>query len=85
MSIPSIIAIEFPDEQEIYIGYAGMAMGVGLCAGPLLGALVYAFLNYVNTFYLFSGYIFAVGLLAVFMIPSRVNFSNDQRTSVDVG
>ena len=62
-----------------------MAMGVGLCAGPLLGALVYAFLNYVNTFYLFSGYIFAVGLLAVFMIPSRVNFSNDQRTSVDVG
>lgn len=47
VSIPSIIAIEFPDEQEIYIGYAGMAMGVGLCAGPLMGSLVYAFLNYV--------------------------------------
>ena len=85
MSIPSIIAIEFPEEQEIYIGYAGMAMGVGLCAGPLLGALVYAFLNYVQTFYLFSGYIFAAGLLAVFMVPSRVNFSNNQINSADIG
>ena len=53
-----------------------MAMGVGLCAGPLMGSLVYAFLNYVQTFYLFSGYVFYTGLLAIFMIPSKVNKSN---------
>lgn len=47
VSIPSIIAIEFPEKQEIYLGYAGMAMGVGLCAGPLMGSLVFVFLNYV--------------------------------------
>lgn len=74
ISIPSIIAIEFPDKAELYIGYAGMAMGVGLCAGPLMGSLVYSWLNYVQTFYFFSGYIFFVGILAIVMIPSRVNF-----------
>jgi len=45
--IPSMIAISFPDKKEIYLDYSGLAMGLGLCAGPLLGALVYLFLNYV--------------------------------------
>ena len=67
------------------MGYAGMAMGVGLCAGPLLGALVYSFLNYVQTFYFFSGYIFFVGLLAIFMIPSSVNQKNEKRDTTEAG
>lgn len=85
MSIPSIISIEFPLEVDTYIGYASMAMGIGLCAGPLLGAVLYAVLDYVNCFYVFTGYIFSVGVLAVMMIPSRVNYSGVGRSSTDVG
>ena len=85
VSIPSIIATEFPDQQEIYLGYAGMAMGVGLCAGPLMGSLVYSFLNYVQTFYLFSGYVFLTGILAIFMIPSKVNVRNNRSITEEEG
>lgn len=48
-------------------------MGVGLCLGPLMGALVYSWLTYIQTFYFFTGYIFIVGIIAIVMIPARVN------------
>lgn len=74
--VPSMIAIQFPHKQEIYLGYAGLAMGLGLCAGPLLGALVYLFLNYVQTFYFFAVYILLTGIIAMLMIPNALNKRN---------
>jgi MFS family permease len=76
VTIPSIIATEFPDNQELYIGYAGMSMGAGLCFGPVIGSLVFRWLNYVQTFYFFTIYMFFFGLLTVFFIPSKVNRSD---------
>ena len=38
-----------------------------------MGALVYSWLTYIQTFYFFTGYIFLVGIIAIVMIPARVN------------
>lgn len=73
ITIPSIIILEYPDEQEMYIGYVGMSMGAGLCLGPLIGSLVFRWLNYVDTFYFFTAYMFIFGLTSVVFIPSKVN------------
>lgn len=67
-----------------------MSMGAGLCFGPLIGSLVYNFLNYVNTFYFFTAYMLIFGTFAVWFIPSRVNRSELQQqqngeTSPDAG
>jgi hypothetical protein len=50
-----------------------MSMGAGLCLGPMIGSLVFRWLNYVDTFYFFTVYILVIGLTSVYMIPSRVN------------
>lgn len=77
-SIPSIVAIEFAsDRQELYIGYVEMSMGAGLCLGPFIGAVIYWYLNYVDTFVVFTGLILGVGLLSSAVIPSRLNFKSD--------
>lgn len=65
--------IEFPEDSEVYIGYLTLADGIGCTMGPLIGSLVYAFLNYVDTFYFFSVYILVIGLISVVFIPSRDN------------
>jgi len=75
VSIPSIISIEFPEDKELYLGYLGMAEGTGCTLGPLFGSLVYRWLNYVDTFYFFTFYIFAIGMSTVAFIPSRINNS----------
>lgn len=50
-----------------------MSMGAGLCLGPAFGAIVFRFLNYVDTFYFFTMYIFSIGLASVYVLPSRIN------------
>jgi MFS family permease len=49
-TMPSIICREFPDKQERYLGYLNMSIGVGTFFGPLLGCLMYKYLNYPETF-----------------------------------
>jgi MFS family permease len=46
IAIPSIIAIEFPKENEKYQGWANMALGIGLMFGPALGAMFFAWFGY---------------------------------------
>jgi MFS family permease len=41
VTIPSIIAIGWPNNQEQYLGYNTMSNGIGGSLGPLIGALVY--------------------------------------------
>jgi DHA1 family multidrug resistance protein-like MFS transporter len=65
-TVPSIIMIEFPRQQELYLGYMGMVMGAGLCLGPLMGSLAYRWLNYTDTFYFFTAYMLVFGLFSVF-------------------
>lgn len=71
--IPSIIATEFSEQRELYLGYVNMSFGAGLCLGPMFGALVFRYLDYVNTFYFFSAYILIIGLISVYFLPARIN------------
>lgn len=48
-------------------------MGAGLCFGPLIGSLVYNWLNYVQTFYFFAAYMLTFGAITAYFIPAHVN------------
>ncbi len=50
-----------------------MSIGAGLCLGPMIGALVFRYLNYVDTFYFFTAYILIIGLVSVYVLPARIN------------
>ena len=78
VAIPGIITKEFPDKQEKYLGYYNMSIGVGTCAGPVLGSLFYMFLSYGLTFGCFAALIFTSCLIAVFTLPSRLNAMNSR-------
>ena len=47
--IPSIIAVEYPDNQTKYQGYFECTMGVGLFSGPVIATVVFGWLGYVGT------------------------------------
>lgn len=69
----SIIAAEFKNDKPRYISYVNMSLGLGLALGPVLGSLVYSFLNYRDTFYFFAAYICLIGTVCVSVVPSRLN------------
>ncbi len=50
-----------------------MGVGCGCSFGSLLGALLYSYLGYINTFYMFAGAIALVGMASVYLVPSRIN------------
>jgi len=73
VTIPSIIAIEWPNDQELYLGYNTMANGMGCSFGPMIGSVIYAYMDYVDTFYFFTAYVFVLGMGSVVFMPSRIN------------
>jgi MFS family permease len=68
-----LVTIEFPTKREEYMGYCEASVGVGLMIGPVLGSLVYGFVGYEKTFYVF-GAVIGLGLLTVsILLPRRLN------------
>lgn len=55
-----------------------MSIGVGTCAGPVLGSLIYTFLGYGPTFGCFSVLIFISFFAAIIMVPAKLNYSNER-------
>lgn len=37
----TIITIQYPEDKETYVGYAEAVIGLGLMAGPIVGAFFY--------------------------------------------
>jgi DHA3 family macrolide efflux protein-like MFS transporter len=83
VAIPGIITMVYPDKQEKYLGFYNMSIGVGTCAGPVLGSLIYSFIGYNMTFVCFSVLIFTSFVIAVVMVPSKLNFSNARLMDVN--
>ena len=73
VAIPGIITLVYPDKQEKYLGYFNMAIGVGTCAGPVLGSLIFRFLGYGMTFACFAATIFISFLIAMCVMPGKLN------------
>ena len=71
ITIPSILAVEYPDKIASYTGgYFNMAIGVGSTMGPAIAALLYRWLDYTYTLYTFGAFIFIVGIASVYALPN---------------
>lgn len=55
-----------------------MALGFGLCFGPLIGVIVFRFLDYRGTMYFFGIIILSVGWYSIKMMPEKL-YENDER------
>jgi len=78
ITAPSIVAMLFPEKQEIYISWVYMALGAGLSFGPVMGSFFYSWTNYVDTFYIFFALIaFVCGPLTLYL-PSSLNKSREE-------
>ena len=73
ISVPSIIAVEWPEKNEIYQGYAGMSMGIGLMFGPVIASVLVRYLDYFWTLMTFAILIFVLGMTAICFIPKRID------------
>jgi MFS family permease len=79
----SIVSIEFPQNRDIYIGYCQTSVGIGLLMGPLIGGTIYGLVGYQTTFYILAGILSLSLLIAIILIPSRINkYSNDKPNEV---
>ena len=77
----SIITIEFPENQDKYLGWAEAATGVGLVMGPALGSFIYSFLGYMFTFIAF-GILLMIGMILIFfLLPASVNHGQGRSNS----
>ena len=60
-------------DKDRYIGYVEQALGVGDMIGPALGGLIFEFVGFAGTFFMFGTLIFLGTLLSVIWIPNRLN------------
>ena len=79
VTIPSVIAIEWPEKNEVYQGYSGAAMGVGLMLGPVIASGLVTTFHYFWTLIIFAMLIFILGMGAIFFIPYRIDHTAEQQ------
>lgn len=73
VSVPSIIAVEWPEQNEVYQGYAGISMGVGLMMGPVIATAIVRVLSYFWTLMFFAVLVFVLTFTATCFIPKRID------------
>ena len=73
VTIPSIIALKYPDKLEDYQGLVNMSMGIGLSCGPAVSTLLQNWLQYVAIEYFFAMFIFITGMISVTMVPKSID------------
>lgn len=73
VTIPGIITLVYPEKQEIYLGYFNMSIGIGTCAGPILGSFIYEYFGYEMTFMCFAVLIFIAFVISVIILPNKLN------------
>jgi MFS family permease len=73
VAVPSLFAIEFPENNEKYQGYIEMAMGIGMTLGPVITSAVYEPLGYTKTFIFYAAFIAVFGIFSASFIPERVD------------
>jgi MFS family permease len=69
----AITSIEFTVDPEKYQGIMQGALGFGMLMGPTLASALYPAFNYAGTFFAFAGIIGVCGVIAVSLLPKRLN------------
>lgn len=89
VTMPSIVCREFPKNQEKYLGFLCMAIGVGTCLGALTGAFLSKVLTYAQVFFVISALVGSAAAVQSVCLPSRLNnkvvedVSSDKITYLD--
>lgn len=65
--------MEFPTDAEKYLGWAEAATGIGLVAGPVLGSVLFRFLEYEFTFVAFGVMLALGGVFLAIILPNYLN------------
>ena len=80
VTIPSTVAIEWPEKSEVYQGYVFAAMGIGCLLGPVITSCLMEYLDYFWTLIVFAALLLIFGMIATYFIPERLDFiAEDQR------
>jgi MFS family permease len=73
ISVYSLISLEFPNENEKYLGYVEMAVGIGTTVGPFMGSIIFSICGYLGTFAFFSVVLCLSTFYLNLALPSRLN------------
>jgi MFS family permease len=73
------MAIEFPNNTAMYLGYIMMSLTFGMAMGPVISSLVYPSLGYTYTFFFFGALLIVFGMIPIFFVPDRVNYGKYDR------
>jgi MFS family permease len=79
-SVYSIIMMRFPDRKERFLGYCSTAVGLGMMLGPVLGSVLYTFLAFEWTFYVFAFILSIIFVITLVMIPSELDRKSEGRS-----
>eukprot|EP00347_Sterkiella_histriomuscorum_P005636 403355840 len=75
----SLVSSEFPTRREQFYGYTESALGTGLMLGPVIGQALYTALDFEYTFYCTTGILCMPLILVIFLIPNKMNRSDEDR------
>ena len=78
VTVPSIIAVEWPEKNEKYQGFVGISMGLGLMLGPVLATLLVRYLTYFWTLIAFAVIVFVLCTTATCFIPKRIDLDQTE-------
>jgi len=78
IAIPSIIAVEYPLQTEVYLGYAATVLGFAFSIGPVVADILFRYFEYTGTLFIFGGMILVTGTISVYMMPDRVNANENE-------
>ena len=70
---PSILAIEYPDKLEVYIGYTQTLSALGYMLGPAIAAILYRWFDYIAIQFIFGFIVLLVGVFTIVVIPDRID------------
>jgi cyanate permease len=74
VTVPSVIAQEFPEEQEKYLSFYEVANGLGSMLGPIVTLAITPFVTeYVWQIMTFAGLIGVLNTIAFAFLPKRLD------------
>ena len=83
VAVPSIIAVEWPEKNEVYQGYAGISMGIGLMLGPVIATGVVHWVDYFWTLVFFAVLVFVLTMSAICFIPKRIDLNKEEQKEME--
>ena len=76
----SIATNDFPDDRVRVVGFLQSMTGAGLILGPIFGSILYTFLGFKYTFFLYGGLEVLLAIIIRFNFPERkIHRSNQSK------